>query len=72
MIMWLFYLKINVRLFARAPNEIAHSSGNWLECAKFYFEDIELEVQLPYAKEEEHLLRERKRFLSKHDRLTTR
>uniref|UniRef100_A0A9J2P2Q7 Bridge-like lipid transfer protein family member 1 C-terminal domain-containing protein n=1 Tax=Ascaris lumbricoides TaxID=6252 RepID=A0A9J2P2Q7_ASCLU len=62
-------LNINVRLFARAPNEIAHSSGNWLECAKFYFEDIELEVQLPYAKEEEHLLRERKRFLSKHDRV---
>ncbi|VDM42035.1 unnamed protein product [Toxocara canis] len=61
---------INVRLFTKAPSETAPSSGNWLECAKFYFEDIELVVQLPYAKEEGHLPRERKRFLRKHDRLT--
>uniref|UniRef100_F1KPJ4 Bridge-like lipid transfer protein family member 1 C-terminal domain-containing protein n=1 Tax=Ascaris suum TaxID=6253 RepID=F1KPJ4_ASCSU len=57
---------IRVKQFA------ANSDTEWLECAALCIDHVDVDVRLPFASNEIHLIQERRNFLLKHDKATSR
>lgn len=47
-------------------------SDVWLECTSIALQNLSLDVILPYTQQNIHLFQERRAFLTKHDRATSR
>ncbi|VDM45903.1 unnamed protein product [Toxocara canis] len=57
---------IRVRQFA------SKSDNEWIECAALCVDRVDIDVRIPYVPNEVHLIQEKRSFLLKHDKVTSR
>uniref|UniRef100_A0A914SCN9 Bridge-like lipid transfer protein family member 1 N-terminal domain-containing protein n=1 Tax=Parascaris equorum TaxID=6256 RepID=A0A914SCN9_PAREQ len=63
---------VSAEIFICLPQFAANSDTEWLECAALCIDHVDVDVRLPFASNEIHLIQERRNFLLKHDKATSR